>query len=225
MSPKPSPTPSTTQPSLRERNYAHTRLGILEACLALTATRSFGELSVREIAEQAGVSQGTFFNHFGTKDDVLFFFMRLWTVRVGERASGALERGTARDAIGALFELLADEMADHPRMMLEVISVIANASERPRVELTPAERLIALGALTAPPPAQETRLDDLLSALLRAAVKRGELPRSARATVGAQTLQAVFYGVPIALRGEPVSSLRRAYREALALVWQGLRAR
>lgn len=219
------PTPSATQPSLRERNFAHTRLGILDACLALTATRSFGELSVREIAEQAGVSQGTFFNHFGTKDDVLFFFMRLWTVRVAQRAGEGLERGTARDAIGALFELLADEMAEHPRMMLEVISVIANASERPRVDLTPAERLIALGAQTPGAAPRETRLDDLLTALLREAVKKGELPRTARLKAASQSLQAIFYGVPIALRGESVSRLRVAYRDALTLVWQGLRAR
>jgi AcrR family transcriptional regulator len=48
-----------------------TRAALLEAALGLFAEQGFEPTTVAQIAERAGVSEMTFFRHFGTKDALL----------------------------------------------------------------------------------------------------------------------------------------------------------
>ncbi|MGE5675516.1 MAG: TetR/AcrR family transcriptional regulator [Mycobacterium leprae] len=59
---------------LRERKNAAAKKAIFTAALDLFAQRGFEPVSVDAIAEKAGVSRTTFFNHFGSKEGVLRFF-------------------------------------------------------------------------------------------------------------------------------------------------------
>lgn len=53
-------------------NVLRSRQAIEGALIALlTAGHELDDISVSELAEKAGVSRGTFYNHFGTVDDVL----------------------------------------------------------------------------------------------------------------------------------------------------------
>jgi len=61
-------------PGLRERKNAAVNEAIFTAALGLFAERGFEPVSVDEIAERAGVSRTTFFNHFGSKEGVLRFY-------------------------------------------------------------------------------------------------------------------------------------------------------
>src|SRR5437762_5459749 len=67
---------------LREKKFARVRLAILSAVLQLTRERSLAAISVREICEVAQVAPATFFNYFPSKEDVLVYYMRLWSIPV-----------------------------------------------------------------------------------------------------------------------------------------------
>lgn len=58
--------------SLRERKKAETRTAIADAAAALFAARGFHEVTVGEVAEAAGVSKQTVFNHFANKEELVF---------------------------------------------------------------------------------------------------------------------------------------------------------
>jgi AcrR family transcriptional regulator len=58
--------------SLRERMRLQTRETIAAAALDLFAGRGFESVTVAEVATRAGVSEKTVFNHFGTKEELLF---------------------------------------------------------------------------------------------------------------------------------------------------------
>ncbi len=68
--------------SLREKKFARVRLAILSAVLRLTKERSLADISVREICELAQVAPATFFNYFPSKEDVLVYYMRLWSIPI-----------------------------------------------------------------------------------------------------------------------------------------------
>src|SRR6266516_4369749 len=68
--------------SLREKKFACVRLAILSAVLRLTKERSLADISVREICELAQVAPATFFNYFPSKEDVLVYYMRLWSIPI-----------------------------------------------------------------------------------------------------------------------------------------------
>ncbi|HWI74839.1 MAG TPA: helix-turn-helix domain-containing protein [Baekduia sp.] len=88
-------------PGLRERKKQQTRQLIAEAARKLFAERGFEQVTVAEVARAADVSQQTVFNHFPTKEDLVFWRLGafeddlLATVRerpAGESALAAFRR-------------------------------------------------------------------------------------------------------------------------------------
>jgi AcrR family transcriptional regulator len=58
---------------LRQRNRARTREAIVEAALELFRARGYRQVTVDEIARQAGVARRTVFRYFATKEDLVLF--------------------------------------------------------------------------------------------------------------------------------------------------------
>lgn len=58
--------------SLRERKKQQTRDQLIDAAFALFEQRGYDHVSAAEIAEQANVSERTFYRYFPTKEDVIF---------------------------------------------------------------------------------------------------------------------------------------------------------
>lgn len=56
----------------QERRRQHTREGIQQATLALLQEIGYADLSVRAITERADIGYGTFYVHYGDKDDAVW---------------------------------------------------------------------------------------------------------------------------------------------------------
>lgn len=65
-------TAMSTRPNLQEQRRVATREALRAAALASFAERGFGNVTVTELAQEAGVTERTFFRHFPTKEAVLF---------------------------------------------------------------------------------------------------------------------------------------------------------
>jgi AcrR family transcriptional regulator len=81
-----------TEPGLRERKRQHTRQQILQAAQNLFAERGFEAVTVAEIARAADYSEVTVFNHFPTKEDLVFagmeFFEETLLAAIRDRPPG-----------------------------------------------------------------------------------------------------------------------------------------
>lgn len=112
---------------LRERKKQRTRQEIFEAARTLFDRRGFDRVTVGEVAEAAGVSEVTVFNHFATKEDLFYEGMRFFE------------------------EQLVDAVRNRPRgepairaFRRAVLAGAANLSERGRASaITKAGRMIA----------------------------------------------------------------------------------
>ena len=62
----------STRPNLQEQQRLATREALRSAALASFAERGFANVTVTELAQEAGVTERTFFRHFPTKEAVLF---------------------------------------------------------------------------------------------------------------------------------------------------------
>jgi AcrR family transcriptional regulator len=63
---------STEQPLTRgHKKRARTRQALIEAALRIYARKGVGELALNELAAEAGVSNGTVYNYFTTREEVL----------------------------------------------------------------------------------------------------------------------------------------------------------
>src|SRR5262245_49996498 len=105
-----SPKQSTSKPytsTLRERQVAQTRELILDAVTALIGDRRADEVTTREIAAAAGVSERTVYRHFPDRDAVL---------------EGLSQRMTSIDGVKPAFGVgSVDDIAPLSRRVMELL--------------------------------------------------------------------------------------------------------
>jgi AcrR family transcriptional regulator len=96
----------------------NTKERILDVALDLFTEKGFDKTSLREIAEQLGVTKAALYYHFASKEDILMALH----MRIHEFGTDALERMTEEEpgpaAWGRLLEGLIDQMLDQRKIFL-----------------------------------------------------------------------------------------------------------
>jgi AcrR family transcriptional regulator len=91
------------EPSKRERLRQERRLQILEAALVVFGQKGFHAANVSDVAAQAGVSQGTIYWYFESKDELLEAALLSLVEDIGQSAVKALEQcSTASEKLRSL---------------------------------------------------------------------------------------------------------------------------
>lgn len=137
-----------TELSRREQNKVDTRERIIAAATAMFLTQGVEQSTVTEVAQQAGVSRGTFFNYFPTKDSVLAAMWEDMATRFGEVMAQALDEDTStRQRIHGVFQNFVMAAEREPEYMLLVTGEMNK--DQPTGE-TPAARSSHLGVQLVP---------------------------------------------------------------------------
>ena len=121
----------TASPNLHELRRRSTREALRRAALASFARKGFSNVTVTELAREAGVTERTFFRHFPTKEAVLF---QDYETQV-EWLADALTKQSESESV---FDAVLAGVASFPHD-LEVVRQAASA----RTELISAERIAA----------------------------------------------------------------------------------
>ena len=61
--------------SRQQQKSRETREKIFQAAKRILQKKGYEELSIKNICEEAGVSNGSFYHHFKTKDDLLSYYI------------------------------------------------------------------------------------------------------------------------------------------------------
>lgn len=116
----------------RAVNKAQTRLNVLEAVYRLTTKSNFRDLKVKSIAEDAGITEMTFFNYFQKKEDILKYMMGIWALDLM-----ALQRKqplTGEAAIRRVFSHTAKKVKKHPRLIANFVATLLTNEIAPRAQ-------------------------------------------------------------------------------------------
>jgi len=219
------------QPTLRERKFARTKHTLLRAAVERMRHKRLDDITVKELCEDVEVSEATFFNYFPKKEDLLVYFMQLFNLEVSGHAKHTAGEESGLSFIDEVFHYTGRRVAEHPRVMLEVIAQMARSqpSEGPGRQrpsrLTLAERLQAFPDEERASNAQEQSLEDMLRVALEHAIERGELPPSVDVPQALLTLLSTLFGIVLWLAPEQPERVASAYERQLKGVWAGLRAR
>lgn len=114
--------PSNTR---RERRVAARRAQILEAAASLFAEKGFHRTTTRDIAEAADVSEGTLYNYFDNKEDMLIGIMS--TLGADQHLGASLIRslpGNARDFLYDTLNARREFVERNGAMLQSVLSEI-----------------------------------------------------------------------------------------------------
>jgi AcrR family transcriptional regulator len=110
-----------------------------QAALELFRERGYEQTTVAEIAEQAGLTERTFFRHFSDKREVLFYgqdvFLQSFIDGVNSAPLGASPLQIIGSALQAAASLFPDERRPHSRTRQSVIEHNSGLQERERHKL------------------------------------------------------------------------------------------
>lgn len=101
------PTPSTPADARQIRS----RASLLAALLRLIETRPFDQVTIREIAQEAGIGYATFFRHYASKEALLDDLMAGEVAGLLDRALPVLFAADSRRSCITLFDHVAERRA------------------------------------------------------------------------------------------------------------------
>ena len=199
---------------LRERKKQQTRDAIVAEAGRLFGEQGFQATTMEEIAQAAGVSAGTLYNYFGTKNTVLL-------AHIESRVADMTETGTALlatpppdvvSAVQALTRLYLDSFVSLERELLREVMAASFGSTS---ELLP----------------ELMRLDELLlhqlETLLVHFAEAGDLQAGvdvAEAAIALYSLFATQLIMYVSVEAMTATALRRAVASQIEIVFTGLRA-
>lgn len=134
-------TDSSERPARRERQMAARLEQILDAAARLFAERGFHRTTTKDIAEAADVAEGTLYNYFETKNDLLFAILsRLSENELpqaglvpGAAKPAQISIGDARQHFTNLLDLRREYVNQNAVMLQAILSeILANSELRQR---------------------------------------------------------------------------------------------
>lgn len=194
----------------------------MEAMVAKLKEKGLDDISVRELCEETQLSEGTFFNYFPEKKDLLVYFIQLWSIEVAaiaEKSSG----GSGLAIIEKLFEHTAKKMQDSPEIMGEIIAFQAkNPNPGSIKEITRAERLFAFPDLDNTENIPAGGIGPILEDALKKAVRYREIPAKTDLNTAGLLIASVFFGIPLILGKEGVRGFEMLWKKCLQIIRAGL---
>ncbi|NLK20605.1 MAG: TetR family transcriptional regulator [Epulopiscium sp.] len=217
--------------SLREINFAKTRLKILQVVKERVLEKDFEEVTVDEICRYAEISRGTFFNYFPTKNDIFKYYIRIWKIKMGlEMAKLNFKEKTAEGKLIVLYSKLIGENKEFPGFFRNYLKHIIDAKEiDDEIKLTQAEfayefpeeeldidEIEALNSLS---------LDKILKNILNEGIIKGEFKKDLDVENSSMFLISIFFSPIIIYRFMSESyDLREYYEYTLDHLFQTIKA-
>lgn len=209
---------------LRERKKATTRLALVEALLSGLSAMTLEEVAVRDLAAAAGISEATFFNYFPTKQDLLTYFIQVWSLDMAATATAAqAENEEPLTAIRAIYRATARTVAEHPNVMLEIIAHQARMPADlalPQVER--GVRLLRMPDVEDPMAVPDTGFQGVMMPLIEQAHARYGKGRAFDGPAALLAHANVFFGVPLVLARRAPEAVGTMYDTQLEVVFRGL---
>jgi AcrR family transcriptional regulator len=195
---------------LRDRKRQRTRQALISAAMRLFEEKGYEQTTVAQIATAAEVSTKTFFNHFASKDEVLFPHL---SARIDD-AVAVIEQHRPTEKISdvlmrAMEHMLADAVRDELDGRLATVRLPMIISV-PSVQAATLHRYFQA----------ETRLAD---ALHHAYPERLDAP-AAGAVTGSLMGAALAAALISLRRGDTTEQVQAAIRQAIGIAMEGLRS-
>jgi len=154
-------------PQARAQREEARRAQILDAASRIFARKGFAGATVSEVARAAGLAEGSIYNYFRSKEDLLVHIPRRFVEPVFGAWTPAAAGPATPEAAERQLRTLIGTMAERLRAQIAFLKVFVSALPH----LTPAARRRYLQTLTA----AAERLEEFLRAGMRSGVFRADL--------------------------------------------------
>jgi len=211
--------------SLRERKFARTKVGLMNAFVERLKDKRFDDISIKEVCQDAEIAEGTFFNYFPEKIDVIKYYLHLMTLRMIWRAQKNVPEEKYLCLINFLFGQLSEAL-DNNNVVYQIISVLLVQNQRPKkIEISDLEKKLVFPDCAGIEKTPVVIMDDWLRECVTLAVKNGEIPPKTNVDDVVISLMTIIIGTLLAVRFDHNDSRDYHYMRQLKALWKGLGVR
>jgi TetR/AcrR family transcriptional repressor of uid operon len=174
-------------PKIAEQMRAARREQIIAAGLACFARCGYHATTMADVAAQAGVSKGTPYLYFASKEALFLALHEEWDCGAGQRVDAAIaalpeaDRRSPRRVLHAVAAAIAAHVTAQPETCRVLMEARAMAAHEPTI--------------AAAVRAADTRAHQQLTELIAAGVRAGEWPAGTDPSLAARLFTAALYGL------------------------------
>jgi AcrR family transcriptional regulator len=205
--------------SLRDRKRAKQKVSLANEFVDRLRSEAFEDIVVKDICTSVDVSEGTFYNYFDKKSDVMMFFRDLSFAKM----TWALHKGSYTNVFEKLLlfvDILSDTLT-HPHVFYEFASVaIKEKMKEEKVFLSEVELVVAFPGCDGIINFSGYSPLRLFGEIVEEALLSGEITVSQEEAVRA--LHVMMIGIPLSLEEKNFDNLKEAYRQQLKITWRGM---
>jgi len=208
--------------SLREKKHAKTKIAIMDGFIKRMEKTRFDAISIREICKSIEISEGTFFNYFSEKMDIINYYSSLLFIKIYWKTQNEVPAGRNLAAIEAVFKNAASEL-NNINIIYQIISIMVIQLQKPTaINISNAERHFAFPDYDGIEKISAVFIDDYFRKCLKEALKNGELPRKTNVDYVLVSLMTILGGTLLATKFENINDISYQYTRQLNLLWKGL---
>ncbi|MCX6992689.1 MAG: TetR/AcrR family transcriptional regulator [Kiritimatiellaeota bacterium] len=208
--------------SLREVKHARTKIALMNAFIERLRNSRFEDISIKDVCQSAEISEGTFFNYFPEKIDVITYYVNLMTMELIWKARQKAAKGRSIALLNAFFETLADDLIKI-NIKYELISIMIVQHERPKKAVIPdIEKHLFFPDLAGIEDISPLLIDEFFRECMEGALKNGELPGSVNIDDALVSLITIMVGTMIAIKFANTKDIKHHYRRQLQVFWTEL---
>jgi AcrR family transcriptional regulator len=212
----------TGEISLREKKFAKTKIAIMEECIKQLETTRFEDISIQKLCEAVEISEGTFYNYYPKKVDVVFYFKALLNLKTHWKIHQAIGKARELKAIDILFKSVARDIPN-ANVIYELMAVMIRDDHKDYLpDLTAAEKSIAFPECEGIEEITGVPFQDYFGQCIEGAIQKGELPAETNMYESVLFLMSILCGLMIAVPEEELHTLGAYYEKQLVFLWKGL---
>jgi len=212
--------------SLREIKHARTKIAIMKALVAAMGNARYDDISIKRICRDAEISEGTFFNYFSEKIEIVHFFIQTLLLKAIWQAQRFVPKRHKLLLVEAVMENLAGSIPN-ANIMYQLIAAMINQRELPRKgTVTALERELLYPGCEGIEEIKMTDIESFFAECLKGAVKNGELSKNADLEDAAVSLMTILTGTLLATKFSDNDNGNIVYhfKRQLRILWRGIGA-
>jgi len=211
--------------SLRQKKHAKTKIAIMDAFIKRLENSAFEDISIREICKSIDISEGTFFNYFAEKIDILTYYSALLFLKIFWKTQKEVPAGKNLASIEVFFKNSAAEM-DNVNIVYQMISVMVMQHQKPKqAVISGIEKRLVFPDYDGIENIPVFFIDDFFTNCLAAAVKNGELPKKININDVRVSLVTILVGTLLATKFTNTKDQAYHYGRQLDCLWKSLGAK
>ena len=211
-----------TQVSLRNLRHAQTKKDILHSFLKMLCVYKKDDITAVELAKNAGVSRATFFNYFSSTGEVMKYFIQLWNIEALYESNKVLKSGSFKDAIHSVFQITVKRMEQGgaPLVRETVAYILQQRSPLIFENLKKEEYQLFFPEKEGVEEYKAEGFNPLIANILKDAVETKQLITDLTIEDMTMLIRSVFFGVPVAVRGDDVGQVKKLYMTQMEMLWK-----